>query len=233
MLPLVVVFSRGSAGVKGGGLRPLVSLFAVRFSLFLALLFLASCAKQEAEWKLWNEHVAAKKPPVDKPEPPPESNIVRVNKFFSQTPWLSFKNDGSGTVDGVSFTVYLESASQPKGVFGTGSMVVLMYRLNHDPLGREVITPVYQWELPPDKAYPWRSKKSSAMGWGYGMRLRWPENLDVGGKPVVFIVKYIREDGREISSSRQVLKVPVGGTIAAPPKVNEGPVAKSVPSRAQ
>ena len=68
------------------------------------------------------------------------------------------------------------------------------------------------------------------------MRLHWPDTVKVSGKQVAFIIKYVREDGREISSSRQVLKVPVSGTpAAAPPPVaaNENSVAKPRPARAQ
>ena len=206
-----------------------LSLFAIRYSLFLVLLAVASCADKSGAWNL----PSAKKPPPEQPEPPAESNIVRVNKFFSQNPWLSFKSDGSGTVDGVSFTIYLESATQPKGVFGTGTIVVTMYRLGHDPLGREVVSQIHEWVLPPPEAYRWRSTRASAMGWGYGPRLQWPDSINVGGKQVAFIVKYVREDGRAISSSRQVLKVPVTGTVMTPTPVNASPVVKPTPSRAQ
>ncbi|MBN2560753.1 MAG: hypothetical protein JXQ75_07480 [Phycisphaerae bacterium] len=142
---------------------------------------------------------------------PVKSNIIRVNKFFSLNPWLSFSGDPSGKIDGVRFTVYLEDAERPRGVFGTGIIVVEMYRLDRDALGREKPVLIHTWELPPEKAYPWRAKEETAMGWGYGPRLSWGEDLDVAGQQVAFLVKYIREDGRVISSSRQVLKVPDQG----------------------
>ncbi len=213
--------------------RPFFLQFVIRNLSFMFLMALASCTGSNARWG-----ASSSKSHTDSPEPPPESNIVRVNKFFSQNPWLSFRSDGSGTVDGVSFAVYLESATHPQGVFGTGTIIATMYRLGLDPLGREVVTPVHEWVLPPDKAYVWRSKRASAMGWGYGLRLQWPESVNVGGKQIAFIVKYVREDGREISSSRQVLKVPVSGTVMAPPTptpapVIAAPVAKPAPSRAQ
>lgn len=211
-----------------GKRRIFFSSFIIRRWSFLFLASLASCNGPDQQWG-----ASPSKTLADPPEPPPVSNIVRVNKFFSQNPWLSFKNDGSGNIDGVSFTVYLEGASQPRGVFGTGTIVVTMYRLSADPVGREVVVPVHEWVLPPDKAYPWRSKRPSAMGWGYGLRLQWPDTVNVGGKQISFTVKYIREDGREISSSRQVLKVPIGGSQAAPAAAIEKPVAKPAPSRAQ
>jgi hypothetical protein len=137
-----------------------------------------------------------------------ESNIVRVNKFFSSDPWLSFSGDGTNRIDGVRFNLYLESATKPEGVFGTGHIVVSMYRIDHDPARREVAVPLHEWNLSPQDAYPWRAKKKTALGWGYGMRLQWGDKVDVAGKTVAFVIKYVREDGKVISSSRQVLKVP-------------------------
>lgn len=168
----------------------------------------AGCATTEQK-STWNWPTAKSKRTTG--EGPIESNIVRVNKFFSQTPWLSFDSDGSKNVDGVSFTVYLEGPNEPKGVFGTGTIVINMYRLDIDPTGRETAVPVHEWVLPSDQAYPWRAKNRTALGWGYGLRLQWPREVKVSGKQIAIVVKYVREDGRTISSSRQVLKVPVSG----------------------
>lgn len=208
--------------------RIFFSSFVIRQLAFLLLAMPAACNTPNQKWggPLSKAH-------SDPAEPPPESNIVRVNKFFSQNPWLSFTNDGSGKVDGVSFTVYLEGPRGPRGVFGTGTLVVTMYRVDRDPLGRESVTPAHEWVLPPDQAYPWRCKRPSAMGWGYGLRLQWPETVKVAGKQVAMIVKYVREDGREISSSRQVLKVPVSASLAVPTAVTGNPVAKPAVPRAQ
>ncbi len=148
---------------------------------------------------------------------PLESNIVRVNKFFSSEPWLSFESDGTNKPDGVKFSVYLEGPIKPQGVFGTGRMVVTMYRIDFNPVGEEVTTQVYEWDLPADRAYDYRSKELTALGWGYGLRLQWDRQLDLSGKQVAFLVKYIREDGKVITSSRQVLKLPKIGSAGIEP----------------
>jgi hypothetical protein len=145
------------------------------------------------------------------PEGPVKSNIVRVNKFFNSSCWLTRGGDGTDRIDGVSFAVYLEDAERPKGVFGTGVIVVEMYRLDHDEQGQEKPVLVKRWELPREQAYPYRAKKEVGMGWGYGFRLFWDQDVDVAGKQVVMLVKYIREDGRVVASSRQPLKVPPTG----------------------
>lgn len=147
--------------------------------------------------------------------PAPVSNIVRVSKIFHSYPWLSFADDGSGRIDGFKVTVYLESPdSHDKGVFGTGTIVVDMYRLDRDTTGREVSTLVQEWELPSEQAYVWQAKKPTLFGWGYGLRLRWDKDVDVEGKKVAFVIKYVREDGRVVSSARKVFKVPLSGSSA-------------------
>lgn len=162
------------------------------------LVWLAGCAEPTPDWR-------------DPKAGPVKSNIVRVNKFFSVNPWLSFGEEAAGRVNGIAFTVYLEDAEEPKGVFGNGVIVVEMYRLDRDARGRENPVHLQTWELPPDKAYPWRAKNMTSFGWGYGLRLPWDKNLNVDGQVVAFIIKYIRDDGRVVTSSRKVLKVPPPG----------------------
>lgn len=186
--------------------------------LGLSALLLAGC------------HVPADGPVASSKQPAPsdlkggdatiESNIVKVNKFFSSEPWLSFSGDGTRRIDGIKFSVYLEGPRRAKGVFGTGTLVVTLYRLDREPTGRERATQVWEWDLPPDKAYVWRGKQETALGWGYGLRLQWGPNLKLDGRQVAVVVKYIREDGKTIYSSRKVLKVPAPeGTIMVAPEV--------------
>lgn len=171
----------------------------------LLLLWAVGCMGQSgADWReAWGQ---------PRRNPQVSSNIVRVNKFFSVDPWLSFSADGSGKIEGVRFSVYLEDAKVPKGVFGTGTLLVEMYRIDRDPNGREKTAKIFEWELPPDKAYPWRAKRETMMGWGYGLRLQWDPALDIEGQLVAFVVRYVHEDGRVCSSSRQVLKIPLAGS---------------------
>jgi len=164
---------------------------------------------------------------------PVESNIVRVNKFFSSDPWLNFGADGTNKIDGVRFAVYLESANKSTGVFGTGRIAVTMYELTRDAFGKEAATQIYEWDMPSEQAYPWRAKQMTALGWGYGFRLHWDPKLDVAGRQVAFVVKYFREDGRVITSSRQAVKVPSedasGGHLAAQTKPTVAPAVAARP----
>jgi hypothetical protein len=183
----------------------------MRSSRFVATLILPALLLCTAGCEQPVTPVGGRSTPPASPKPgdgPVESNIIRVNKFLSADPWLCFNSDGSGRIDGFRITVYLEGAGKPKGVFGTGTIIVEMYRIDRDQRGRESAHPVHKWELPADQAYPWRAKEASGMGWGYGLRLQWSSDLDLAGRTVAFVVKYVREDGVVISSSRQVVKVP-------------------------
>ncbi len=157
-----------------------------------------------------------------------ESNIVRVNKFFSSVPWLNFDSDGSGSIDGFKCTVYLEGPHSVKGVFGTGTIVVSMYRLDSDRSGREFATEVYSWTLPREEAFVYRAREATMFGWGYGLRLQWGKKVDVGGRKVAVLIKYIRDDGRVVSSTRQVLRVPLTGHDALAFSRGEAEQSKSV-----
>ncbi|MFH1417753.1 MAG: hypothetical protein ABII12_05630 [Planctomycetota bacterium] len=165
----------------------------------------------------WSQSQAQNKGPGPRMDDPGmESNIVRVNKFFGANPWLTFKSDGSSAVDGVRCTVYLEGAAQPKGVFGNGAILVDMYELAQDADGKEQPCQAHQWRLGPEEAYAWRAKKETYMGWAYSLRLNWPDHLDVAGRQVAFVVRYVRDDGRVVSSSRQVLRVPAVSSRGQP-----------------
>lgn len=162
-------------------------------------------------------------------DPPVVSNIVRVNKFYSQQPWLSFDQDGSGNIDGFKCSVYLESPEYKKGVFGTGTIVASLYRVTFDPTGREVATPVQEWELSAEKSLPWRARQPTLLGWGYGLRLQWDKKQDLAGQEISIVIKYIRDDGRVIGSKRQVLRVPSKGNSAmtmTPPEEAAPPAPK-------
>jgi hypothetical protein len=193
---MVVTFQRHSAAVLT---------FARCGAVFACLLAGgAGCVQNESgEW----EPIAA----VSKDEGPVSSNIIKVSKYFSSEPWLSFSSDGSGRVEGVKFSVYLEGAEKPSGVFGTGNLIVTMYVIHRDRAGNESVSKEHEWEFTSAEAYPFRAKKRTLMGWGYGMRLQWPSELKLAGKQVAFVVKYAQENGRIISSTRQILRVPKHG----------------------
>jgi len=143
-----------------------------------------------------------------------ESNIIRVNKIISSNPWLSFDPDGTKKIDGIRITVYLEAPDKPKGVFGDGTLIVQMYQLDHATDGLETAKLAKEWELPPEKAFPWRATNESLLGKGYSLRLQWGDDAKINGRQAAFIVKYKRSDGKVIASTRQVMKVPAAPSVA-------------------
>ncbi len=146
-------------------------------------------------------------------------DIIRVVKIINTNPWLKFDPLGS-KVDGFRCTLYLsapvvgESGRQgEKGVFGAGTIIVQMFAVEFDKTTkREVLRELHKWDLDRDEAYKYRAKKAEALGWGYGLRLRWPDGLDVAGQKVAFHMSYRRQDGSVIPSSRPTIRrVPVSG----------------------
>ncbi len=154
---------------------------------------------------------------------PPEaavSDIVRVFLIYPTVPWLVFDEQGGGLVDGFTCSVYLISRVydpvtgkvHEKGVFGTGTIVVEMYRLDTDAAGRTVSDLVQTWELTPERAMAYRGRKPKLLGWwGYGLRLKWDNDVKVVGEDVAIVVKYVRDDGRVVPTRRKQLHVPTRG----------------------
>jgi len=145
----------------------------------------------------------------NEPPPPPsndDANIIGVRKFIMQEPWLSFSPDGLRQVDGFKATIYLESGTTGKGAFGDGNIRVSMYTVDREG-GSEHLRLAVQWELTPEQTVPWRVKKATRLGWGYGLRLPWGD-ADVGGKEVEVVFQFLRKDGTVVSSEPIRLRVP-------------------------
>ena len=153
------------------------------------------------------------------PPETPASDIVHVFLIYPTVPWLVFDDQGGGVVDGFTCSAYLISPVydpvsgkvHEKGVFGTGTIVVEMYRLDRDAAGGEISALVQTWELPPDKAMKFRGRKPKLLGWGYGLRLKWDKDVKVAGEDVAIVVKYVRDDGRVVPTRRKQLHVPSRG----------------------
>jgi hypothetical protein len=144
------------------------------------------------------------------------SDIIQVINFIPTNPWLIF-DPLDGKVDGFKCTVYLAAPLQgersgTKGFFGDGTIIIQMFQGGGDDSENSRMELVHTWELPPEEAAKWRAKKMTVLGWGYGLRLRWPETVTAGGHKVSFLVSYRRSDGRLISSSRPIVRrVPLRG----------------------
>ncbi len=159
-------------------------------------------------------------PPKDTSEPPPivpkkmesvpapadDANIVGVRKFISQEPWLSFNQEGLRQPEGFKATLYLESGTTGRGAFGDGTIRISVYTVERDSKG-ERLKLAKRWEISPQDSIPWRARRPTQLGWGYGLRLPWGE-AKLGGKEVEFVFQFVRKDGAMLSAEPIRMKVP-------------------------
>ncbi len=135
-------------------------------------------------------------------------DIVRISPFYStRAIWLNFEDPPTNVPQGLKFTVFLGTANQKLGMFGDGTMLVEMFRVEKDDQGKPVRVPVKKWSYNTKQCYPFRSKRRTRYGWGYGLRLPWGD-VDVLGKEIVLVVSFKRLDGMIIHSQPKYLKVP-------------------------
>jgi len=136
-------------------------------------------------------------------------DIERISPFYStRAIWLNFEDPPTNVPEGLKFTVFLGSARETIGVFGDGTMIVEMFRVDHDDQGKAIRVSVKKWSYNTEQCYPFRSKRRTRYGWGYGLRLPWGD-ADVLGEEIVLVVSFKRLDGISIHSQPKYLKVPV------------------------
>ncbi len=154
---------------------------------------------------------------VDRP-PPDDPNVIAVRKFISQEPWLTFSRDGSRDPEGFKATVYLESGSTGRGVFGDGLLRVVLFIVDRAADGTERLTPMKQWQFTPEQSFPWRAAKRTWLGWGYGLRLPWT-GIDPCGREIQLVFEFVRRDGQAVVSEPVRLRVPQRTTrvVSNPP----------------
>lgn len=140
------------------------------------------------------------------PAPPDDPNVVGVRKFVSQEPWLSFNREGLRQAEGFKATVYLESGTTGRGAFGDGTLRISMYTVDRDSKG-ERLRLAKRWEISPEDSIPWRARRPTQLGWGYGLRLPWGD-ANVAGKEVEFVFQFVRKDGAMLSAEPIRMKVP-------------------------
>ena len=143
-------------------------------------------------------------------------DIVQVKKFFPGNPWLSFDEAGDPNPEGFKVNVYLVCAANGRGVFGDGNIIVTMYSLpprsnESNPQSADSKLEK-QWVLTPEDCMPYRATRKGVMGFGYGLRLGWGDDVDVLGKTIVVTIAFERRDGTIIKSQPQTFKVPARRT---------------------
>jgi hypothetical protein len=139
---------------------------------------------------------------------PLEKNITDVAVFYNAyNPWLW--NEERTKIIGLSFNALYLIGPNSLGVFGDGIIHPRLYVLESSPASKKK-TPhlVKEWTFDPQGAMPWRSKKKTLMGWGYGPRLIWGDEVDLAGKEVRITISFERTDGKVFHSRDKEFIVP-------------------------
>jgi hypothetical protein len=137
---------------------------------------------------------------------PTEQMIVKVLAIWQPEPWIPDPADGVTPI-GLYFTLYLIGEDQ-NGVFGDGTIRVRMARVEREPGGRLLgRQPIQTWEWNPQEAVPFRSKRVTYLGRGYGMLVHWGA-ADVLGQEIEVYPEFVRRDGRVVTCAPKSLRVP-------------------------
>lgn len=135
-------------------------------------------------------------------------DIIRVSTFYnSQRLWLNFDNPPTDVPQGLKFTVFLTGTQSELGVFGDGTLHMDMFRIDYNPDGEPTRTPVRHWSFNTQEAMPYRGKRPTRYGQGYGFRIPWGD-VNVHGKEIQVTVSFERLDGTIVHGQPKGLKVP-------------------------
>ena len=137
---------------------------------------------------------------------PTEAKIVKVLTIWQAQPLIIDPNDGI-TPLGFQLTLYLID-DQQRGVFGDGMIRLRMVVVERDPAGRVLEKrQVKTWEWTTAQAIPFRSKRVTYLGQGYGLLATWGD-VDVLGKEVEVHPEFVRRDNRIVTGAAKSLKIP-------------------------
>ncbi|HSW44087.1 MAG TPA: hypothetical protein VLM89_00780 [Phycisphaerae bacterium] len=139
---------------------------------------------------------------------PLEKNVTGVAAFYAPySPWIW--NKDRSRIIGIAVNALYLMGPDSLGAFGDGVIRPRMYLLEAGDDARQKSPKlVKEWPFGTQQAMPWRAKKRTAMGWGYGFRLLWGEELDVSGKEIRMIVSFERTDGKVFHSGQKDFRVP-------------------------
>lgn len=140
----------------------------------------------------------------------PRDDIVAIHQLYMRPPWL---RDEEGRINGVRVRVYFVPAASraneaAKGVFVPGIIKAALFALTPRPDGTYERELVHEWDFTARQAAGFRLSKRSMLGDSYGFYLRWPDDIGVSGRAVVFEFKYERRDGKVVTQRGSRLPVP-------------------------
>jgi hypothetical protein len=164
--------------------------------------------------------------PESKPLPPPKpidpttvdtrDDVIRIIPYWSQVPWLK----SSDVVVGFGVRVYFVSGETEVGTFVPGQIQILTNLLTPegDYLRRSL---VHQKTIVGQEEVGFRVRRKSPIGYSYGFPVRWPDDLNLAGKQIEVLIRYVRTNGTTIDSASKRLRVPLSS--AAPKIIDSEP----------
>ncbi len=148
-------------------------------------------------------------------------DITNIIAFVRPVPWINFDSSDPTKVNGIAINMYLYSARAQKGVFGSGTIRVIVYEdvsfqkgkngKAPSPDGKKTGEKLYEWELPPDKAMAYRvvrrPDREIVLGDAYQLRLSWGDT-DLKGRHVAIVLEYQRTDGQMVRRKPFFRRIP-------------------------
>lgn len=143
---------------------------------------------------------------------PTDPNVVQVVAFFDppeMNPWIWAEDQTR--VRGIIINSLYLGGSEGKGVFGDGVIRPKLYVARQDDQGKTRWEVVREWSFDVQEAMPFRTKKQTVMGWGYGLiPLDWGDK-NLAHQLIRISISFECSNGRVVTRrSRQEYRVPAG-----------------------
>ncbi|TWT42374.1 hypothetical protein RAS1_35050 [Phycisphaerae bacterium RAS1] len=139
-------------------------------------------------------------------------DVVQITQFYSNYPW---RVDYDDRITGFKVAVYFVSAATERGTFVSGDILCWLYQRVRRADGRRDRELLHTWRLSEQEAAGFRFRERKQLGFGYGLVLTWPSNIDVHGREIEIVMGYDRSDGRTILGPPRTMKVPVPADLRA------------------
>jgi hypothetical protein len=135
-----------------------------------------------------------------------DAKVVKLICFWQNEPFIIDPVDAIRPV-GFQLTMYLLN-DEGKGIFGDGVIRIRMVGLERDDAGVIVDRKLLRkWTWDVEEAMPFRSKRTTYLGWGYGLLVTWDRSENFTGE-VQILPEFVRRDNRTVTGSAKSLKIP-------------------------
>lgn len=139
-----------------------------------------------------------------------DDNIISVVVLWDERDLWLYRPENTEVVAGFRMNTYFVSGTTDKGAFVPGLIRAKAAMDQVQPDGAVKPVVVFEKTLDVEQAMKWRYTTKKLMGYGYGLQIDWPRELDdiVAGRQIQVVVEYISNSGRVVRSSARRLAVP-------------------------